>query len=507
MGGKTKQILLVEDDEAHVKLIRRAFELHTGSVALDIAATLGEAQAYLAETIPDLVIADLQLPDGSGVELIPDAKENAPFPVVILTGQGKVPVAVAAMRAGALDYVVKSDVALAQIPHSTETALREWGQITLRKRAEQQCRQLVEFAPEAMVIVNNDGEITLINEQAERLFGYGRKELIGKPVEVLLPERFRDKHPALVASYFVERTRRALSSELKVYGRRKDGTEFRIELSLNPIRLESDDVVMAIVHDITERLRAEDEIRQYREGLAHMARLNTMGEMATGIAHELNQPLGALALYASEGQQVLADTALADPEQLRELFKRLTSLANHASAVVGRLRRFIGKRKRIFSSVDVADPIDNVLFLMESDLRRCEVRVEQQLEHAGSKAIMDEIQIQQVLMNLIRNAVDTMCETETVQGTLSITTSRTVDEFIEVAVCDTGKGIPVESADQVFDAFFSSKSEGMGMGLAISRTIIEAHGGRLWMTPNADRGVAFRFTLPIAKEGSSEDDS
>ena len=173
--------------------------------------------------------------------------------------------------------------------------------------------------------------------------------------------------------------------------------------------------------------------------------------------------------------------------------------------IIRRLRGLVGKRTPVRTSVNVSEPVQEVLRLLESDLRQNEVRVEQQTDHSDHVVMIDEIQIQQVLVNLIRNALDAMSQTERDQRTLKITTSRTADDLIKVSVCDTGKGIPVESADQVFDAFFSNKSEGMGMGLAISRSIIESHGGRLWMTPNIDRGVTFHFTLPIAKERSDDD--
>jgi C4-dicarboxylate-specific signal transduction histidine kinase len=256
------------------------------------------------------------------------------------------------------------------------------------------------------------------------------------------------------------------------------------------------------IRDITDRIRAEEELREHQERLAHITRLSTMGEMATGLAHELNQPLAAIATYCYAGQQGLADSGSADPQKLRELFEKLSGQAVRSGEIIRRLRALVGKRLPVRSPVNVVEPIQEVMHLLESDLRQSEVHFELHTDHSSSVAIIDEIQIQQVLVNLIRNALDAMSETDRDQRTLNITTSQRADGLIEVAVCDTGEGVPAGNSGQVFDAFFSTKTEGLGMGLAISRTIIESHGGRLWMSPNSDRGVTVHFTLPIANQGS-----
>ena len=187
---------------------------------------------------------------------------------------------------------------------------------------------------------------------------------------------------------------------------------------------------------------------------------------------------------------------------LRELFEKAAQQAMRAGEIIRRLRSLVSKTTPDRLSIDIGELIGDVFRLLETDLRQSQIRIERQLDQLISTVTIDEVQIQQVLVNLVRNAIDAMSETERDQRTLKISTSRKPDDYILVAVSDTGKGIPVESADRVFEAFFSSKSEGMGMGLAISRTIIESHEGRLWMTPNPDRGVTFQFTLPVQKDVS-----
>jgi len=262
--------------------------------------------------------------------------------------------------------------------------------------------------------------------------------------------------------------------------------------------------VAGSMRDITDRRLAQEEIRELQEKLAHVARLSTMGEMATGLAHELNQPLSAISAYCYAGQQIVTDVGPTDQEQLWDLFDKLTEQAMRAGEIIRRLRGLVAKRTPVRSSVDSGELIEGLLRLMEPDLRESEVRLERRLDHLEPAVTIDEVQIQQVLVNLIRNALDAMSETRRDQRTLTITTSQMAGDLLEVAVCDTGRGIPVESSYQVFDAFFSSKSEGMGMGLAISRTIIESHGGHLWMTPNSGRGVTFRFTVPLEKDESHD---
>lgn len=271
----------------------------------------------------------------------------------------------------------------------------------------------------------------------------------------------------------------------------------------NYVAVRSDDGtivgVSCAVEDITARRRAEQELRQHQEELAHVARLNTMGEMATGLAHEINQPLTAITSFCSVGERALDETETIDAELFRELFQEMKTQAFRASEIIRRLRELVDKRTPVRSRVDVVEPIREVLHLLDSDLRQRDVRVEQTTEPSIPAVWIDRIQIQQVLVNLILNAVDAMSETPRKQRSLEITASRKDDNSIEVSVRDTGKGVFIDSDDQVFDAFFSTKHEGMGMGLAISRTIIESHRGRLWWTPNSDRGATFHFTLPIAE--------
>ncbi|MDP7017762.1 MAG: ATP-binding protein [Pirellulaceae bacterium] len=267
---------------------------------------------------------------------------------------------------------------------------------------------------------------------------------------------------------------------------------------------ELDETQQRLQEEIADRKQLEVEAHEQRERLAHVARLSTMGEMATGLAHELNQPLAAISNFCTAGKCALDDAGSTDTERLRGLFEKSIEQAMRAGEIIRRLRDFVRKSKPVRSSTDVTKLVDQMLRLFDSEFRHNDVRHEEQFEQSNRAALIDDVQIQQVLVNLIRNALDAMSDTERDRRTLQISTSATRDAMIEVAVRDAGVGVPNELADHVFDPFYSSKPGGMGMGLAISRTIIETHGGRLWMTPNSDRGVTVHFTLPMGDAAVDE---
>jgi PAS domain S-box-containing protein len=367
---------------------------------------------------------------------------------------------------------------------------------------ESKFRRVVESVGDAIVIVDKAGRINLINQRGERMFGYTHDELLGQSVETLIPLKYRKRHVRERERYNESPEHRPMGEDTQLWGLRKDGSEFPTEVSLGPIDTPEGLLIVANIRDTSDRKKSEEQRRRHREDLAHITRLSTVGELTTGLAHELNQPLGAMLLYANEGLEALNDPATADLSQLRELFERLSELATQAGEVIRQLRRLVKKDASTFSPVDLAHPIENVLAMMGPLLRKHGVRVEQQRKRDASMAMIDDIQIQQVLMNLIGNAVEAQSDTEPEQRAITIAILDTSDGLIEVAVSDNGTGIPVEARDAIFGTFFTTKSDGIGMGLAISQTIIEAHGGRLWMTPNPDRGTTFHFTLPPFMGGS-----
>jgi PAS domain S-box-containing protein len=367
--------------------------------------------------------------------------------------------------------------------------------ITKRKQGEQRFRTLVEATPAALIVVDEFGQMILVNENAENTFGYDRGELVGQLIEMLIPERYRGKHPSLRASYNEAPKVRTMKSGFVLYGRHKDGSEFPIEVGLSPVNIDGLAMVLTFIVNITKRKQLEEEARGHQELLAHVARISTMGEMATGIAHELNQPLAAIAIYSDVAKSI-AERFNISSDEFREILDKLEAQAIRAGNVVRRLRDYSKRSDSVRKLIDLNVLIRNVVSFVEPDIRQSETMLALKLDEQSQNILIDEIQIQQVLVNLIRNAIDAMQETPTTQRKLTVSTRSLQNGEVEVTVSDAGKGLSQDELLQIFNAFFSTKQEGMGMGLSISRSIVEAHDGRLRAEPNNGPGMTFAFTIP-----------
>ncbi len=368
--------------------------------------------------------------------------------------------------------------------------------ITERKQAQEQFRLVVEAAPSAMIMVNAKGCITLVNTQTEAVFGYARDELIGHPVEMLVPERFRSHHTGYRHGYFGDAQARPMGAGRELFGRRKDGSEVPVEIGLNPIHTSEGLFVLASIIDITERKRAELEAARQRNEMAHLSRVTMLGELSGSIAHELNQPLSAILSNAQAAQRVLANGA--DLTELREILDEIVSEDKRADEVIRRLRLWLRKGEVQQHSLCVNEVVQDVLKLMRSDLINQKVTVDTELARNLPCVTGDPVQLQQVLLNLVVNACDAMTGCNTPERRLVIRTGlENGSSAVIVSITDRGSSIPEEKMEQIFEAFFTTKEKGMGLGLSVCCTIISAHQGKLWATNNPDRGATFHFSLPI----------
>jgi two-component system, LuxR family, sensor kinase FixL len=371
--------------------------------------------------------------------------------------------------------------------------------ITERKRGEEKFRLVLDAVQNAMIMVDSAGMINFASVSTATVFGYSLSELIGSNIETLIPERFRDRHGGYRKGFHSQPSSRAMGAGRDLFGRRKDGSEFPVEVGLNPIRTEQGLFVLASVIDITARKQAElEHLRQNME-LARVGRVAVMGELAASLAHEVNNPIGAMVANASAGQRLIT----AGKVEIGELNDLLTDIAadgRRAGEIVQGIRNMVRKGKVRRSLIEIDDTIRDLLRIVHAEAVGRDVTVTAEVDSDGCRVLADRVQLLQVFLNLTLNAFEAMSAIRPDARHLVIHAGGNGNGEIVVSVRDSGPGFPRGMVEQLFEPFFSTKAEGTGMGLAISRSIIEAHGGTL-SGENCDNGGAcFTVRLPEAKD-------
>src|SRR5437773_6174383 len=375
--------------------------------------------------------------------------------------------------------------------------------ITERKLAEEKFRLVLDAAPNAMIMVDSAGVINFANAPAATVFGYSLSELIGRSIETLSPERFRDRHADYRKGFLSEPTSRAMGAGRDLFGCRKDGSEFPVEVGLNPIRTAQGLFVLASVIDITARKEAELEHQRQNLELFRVGRVAVMGELAASLAHEVNNPIGAIVANASAGQRLIAAGKIGT-EELTELLDDIVADGRRAGEVIQGIRNMVRKGKARHELIQIENIVRELLRLTHADAIEREVKVTADVDSDAGQVLGDPVQLLQVLLNLTINAFEAMSSIPSNARRLVIRVGRHKSGDILVSVRDSGPGFPDGIAEKLFEPFFSTKADGTGMGLAISRTIIEDHGGTL-SGENCDGGGAdFTIRLPEAKENNSK---
>ena len=365
-----------------------------------------------------------------------------------------------------------------------------------RKRAEERFRLAVEASPNAIVMVDGQGKMLLVNALTQELFGYSREELIGQSVEILVPERFRTGHPAHRATFFGAPQARAMGAGRDLFARRKDGSEFLVEIGLNPIHTLEGTLVLTEIVDITDRKRMELELQRNREELAHVTRVSTVGELTTSVAHELNQPLGAILSNAEAAEMFLA----ANPpalDEVRDILADIRKDDQRASEVIRRMRSLLRKQELAPKSIEINEAVEEVLRLLSIDASARKVAINFERTTDLPRVWCDPVHFQQVVLNLVLNGMEAMAGLPEEKRQVVVRTGPANNGTVQIAVADFGPGIPVDSLPKLFEHFFTTKKDGMGMGLSIARTIVEAHHGQIWAENNSEIGATFYFTVPV----------
>jgi len=358
-------------------------------------------------------------------------------------------------------------------------------------------RSILATVPDAMVVIDEKGIILSFSAAAEKMFGYAESEVVGENVSMLMPSPDRERHDSYLHNYLETGERKIIGIGRVTTARRRDGNTFPIELSVGEAWIDGKRIFTGFIHDITERQKAELTMQDLQSELAHVGRVSEMGTLASSLAHELNQPLTAIASYCEGIRELLAGKL--DPEKIETVRGALDEAAAEsvrAGEIVRRMRDFLshGQTEHRLEHLPRLITEANALALVGSREHGIEVQVS--LDPQADQVFVDRVQIQQVLVNLIRNAIEAMADSAV--RSLTITSGLSRSGFVTISVEDTGSGISDSIAPQLFQPFITSKEAGMGIGLSICRTIIEAHGGHIWFEPGEERGTVFRFTLPLA---------
>jgi two-component system sensor kinase FixL len=354
-------------------------------------------------------------------------------------------------------------------------------------------RSILETVPDAMVVIDQQGIMQYFSSTAERLFGYTSAEVRGQNVNILMPAPYREQHDGYLTRYLTTGERRIIGIGRVVVGRRKDGSTFPIELSVGEANHAGRRLFTGFVRDLTERQQTERRLHELQDGLLHASRLRSMGQMAAALAHELNQPLTATANYVRAAIRLLA-AHQPDLGRVRQAMNHAAEQTMRSGEIIRRLRAFVARGEVARHDEKIETLIQEAAALALVGVKERGIKVLINLDPNLPQAAVDRVQIQQVLLNLIRNAVEAMEDSQVRELTLG---TRVQDGELVVSVADTGNGIPPEIEARLFQPFVTTKPEGMGIGLSVCRTIVEAHGGRLWVEPKVPAGSTFRFTLPI----------
>ncbi len=353
---------------------------------------------------------------------------------------------------------------------------------------------LLATAVDGIIVIDEKGIAQVYNPACQRLFGYAAEEVIGHNVNMLMPSPYHEEHDSYLKHYRSTGEKRIIGIGREVIGRRKNGSTFPFHLSVGEGALNGKKIFVGIIHDLTNLAGTRKRLNEVQSELLHVSRLSDMAQMVAALAHELNQPLAAIMNYIKAAKRTLSSVQSPQQAKAEELIDKAANQTGRAGKIIRRLRDFIEKRDSAREEEDINAVLREAIELGLVGAAESGVNVQVDLMADPPPVTMDRVQIQQVVLNLIRNSVDAMRSVE--RRSLSVTSCTNEPGFIEIAVSDTGPGLPPEVAEKLFQPFVTTKDDGMGVGLAICQSIVGAHDGEIWAKPNSEGGVVFGFKLP-----------
>jgi two-component system sensor kinase FixL len=379
-----------------------------------------------------------------------------------------------------------------------------------RRRAElslieskERLQTILNTTDEGIIAVNEKGIIETANAASKRIFGCTDAEIIGQNIRRFILPQNDEAHDSNPISYLRSRQPKIAGLGREMTGQSLDGNEFPMELTVSGLMLTSHRVLKCFIRDLSARKQLEAESRRHLMELAHLTRVSTVGELSGSLAHELNQPLTAILSNAQAARRFLANGQPPDLDEVRDILKDIIEQNQRAGEIIRHMRAMLKKGKAQLQPSDLNEIIREALHILRSDLMARNVVVNLELDPRLPAVLCDRIQIQQVLMNLVLNSCDAMAKQDANERRLTIGTEREENNRARVTLADTGPGIPAELDGKIFEPFFSTKENGLGMGLAICSSIVISHGGRLWAARNGAPGAVFHFTIPLHTEAKA----
>jgi two-component system sensor kinase FixL len=359
---------------------------------------------------------------------------------------------------------------------------------------------LMDTAVDAIIIIDSEGKILRFNRAAQELFIYTAEEVCGRNVSMLMSDNHSTRHDEYLKRYLDTGDARVIGLVLEETGVKSDGSTFPLKLSVGEVKGDGGSQFISIIHDLSEKRAGEDKVRQLEEQLLHADRLVILGELTAGIAHEINQPLTAIAAYADAGRHLVQRSSGGSPENINVICEKIAEQSRRAAEVVQRLRKLVQTGSVSKARHDINIIINNTILLFDYEIQKRLLK----LEFFPAKGIdilyVDDIQIQQILINLVKNGLDAIRSSGQKEGRITIHVKK-IGKVVSIEVQDNGSGVSQADRRHLFESFFTTKPKGVGLGLSICKNIAAAHGGNLRYERPVEGGSRFTLTLPLEHIG------